>query len=450
MRLPSLAAAVLLVFSAACAGDSSALQAADAPAVGKADGSDRADRGCQLVLDHVARLAGPDGSRQAPDGRRYWVWSGEVLATAAATEAGPPSILYANADAGWWEVTAEQVGVTAGGLIRYRFELAEATVEEGLSAAALSRAQVKLIPFVRAAAGGRLFDHNRIGDDLGTYVVDQASGWQVAADGTCQGGARQAGLVFAGDFSERQRGALVAGTRVTVDYNLGRLTTCRGTHNGFPAWDVIAHARFEPSGAMVSGTVRGFDAPGGVPTGGGFAVPWQFDVPAGATSVALWFENTGIDCQVWDSNLSANYVFPVVAAPASPTWAGDVGNGFNRACEHRDGLANPMLLDSYIFERACMFIDVDVYVPGLTDAGGNLDYVIGEAVSQFTGDPGPALVAPMTVIGRVGNNARLRWQIDRSMFMYRSWSQLDATLRFSTDGVTWRTVGPQALTNGLP
>jgi hypothetical protein len=448
MRSLAAALASLVSLLAACAVDGPALQGGDAPAIGKADGADRADRGCQVVLDHVTRVAGPEGTRTAPDGRRYGVWAGEVLATDAAVEAGPPSILYANSDEGWWEVAAERVGEAPGGLVRYRFELAEATVEEGLSAGALARAAVRVIPFVRSADGGRVFDHNRVSDDLGTYVVNQPGGWQVASDGTCL--PRYAGLVFEGDYRERQRGALVVGAEVTVEYNLGRLVTCRGTHNGLPAWDLVAHARFEPSGATVDGSVRGFDAPLGVPSGAGFPVPWRFTVPSGTTSVAVWFENIGIGCQGWDSNLGADYIFPVVAAPAAPTWTGDLGNGFNRACEHRDGLASPTVLDSYVFERACMFIDADVYVPGLTDgAGGNLDYVIGEAVYQFAGEDAPAISVPMTVVGRAGNNARLRWQIDRSMFLYRAWTQLDATLRFSTDGRTWLTAPAVALTNGL-
>lgn len=432
--------------------DDDGLREVAAPAVGKADGTDRADRGCQVVLDHVARVAGPAGVRVAADGRRFWVFTGDVL---AAPDAGAPAVIYANADAGWWEVPTTRVGVEPSGLVRYRFELADATVEDGLSAAGLARARVQLLPLLHDAAGGRLFDHNRVTDDLGSYQVDQAGGWQVASDGTCQAAPRRADLRFDGDFTTQQRGAIVVGagvsTDVTVDYNLGRLLTCRGTHNGAPAWDVVAHARFEPSGAEVSGSVRGFDAPGGIPTGGGFPVPWTFRPPAGTTSVALWFENVGIGCQGWDSNFGANYVFPVLpaeAAPAAPTWAGDWGNGFNRTCEHRDGLAEPTVIDSYILERTCMFIDADVYVPGLTDAGGDLGYVMGEASFAFAGDAAPPTVVPLRLVGPAGNNARLRWTIDRSLFMYRAWTSLAVELRFSTDGVHWLTIGPRTLTNG--
>ncbi len=450
-RMRNLAFGLVLVSIAGCVpADDGGLAEVAAPAIGKADGTDRADHDCQVVLDQVAHVAGPDGIRVAADGRRFWVFAGEVLAAAAA---GTPAVMYANADTGWWEVPTTRVGVDPSGLVRYRFELADATVEDGLSASGLARARVQLVPLLHDAAGGRLFDHNRITDDFGSYQVDQAGGWRIAADGTCTAPARTAGLRFDGDFTTQQRGAIVVGnggsTDVTVDYNIGRLLACRGTHNGAPAWDIIGHARFEPSGELVSASVRGFDAPGGIPTGGGFAVPWTFTPPAGATSVALWFENVGIGCQGWDSNLGGNYVFPVLpasAAPATPIWAGDWGNGFNRACEHRDGLEEPTVIDSYIRERACMFVDADVYVPGLTDAGGNLNYVFGEASFAFAGEA--ATVAPLRLIGQAGNNARLRWTIDRSMFMYRTWTTVSYEFRFSTDGVHWLTIGPHTLTNG--
>ena len=93
-----------------------------------------------------------------------------------------------------------------------------------------------------------------------------------------------------------------------------------------------------------------------------------------------------------------------------------------------------------------MFVDADVYVPGLTDAGGNLNYVFGEASFAFAGEA--ATVAPLRLIGQTGNNARLRWTIDRSMFMYRAWTTLSYEFRFSTDGVHWLSIGPRTLTNG--
>ena len=46
-------------------------------------------------------------------------------------------------------------------------------------------------------------------------------------------------------------------------YALERLGGCRGTHNGYPAWDITARVRFEPMGTVVERSVRAFDAPNG-------------------------------------------------------------------------------------------------------------------------------------------------------------------------------------------
>ena len=111
---------------------------------------------------------------------------------------------------------------------------------------------------------------------------------------------------------QKQHGAIVAGDSLSIEYDLGRLTTCRDTHNGYRFWSLDAYAQFQPSGQVASGSVVASNGPAW------FAVPFVTDVPAGATSVALWFRNASPpSCEGWDSNYGANYVFAVDAARSS-------------------------------------------------------------------------------------------------------------------------------------
>ena len=94
-----------------------------------------------------------------------------------------------------------------------------------------------------------------------------------------------------------------------------------------------------------------------------------FDVPADADSVELWFHAVAPGCDPWDSNYGSNWRFPVMAARRAVGWAGDWGSSTDRACPHGAGVPQPITIDEYMRERACIFVDADVWVPGATDAG---------------------------------------------------------------------------------
>ena len=105
-------------------------------------------------------------------------------------------------------------------------------------------------------------------------------------------------------------GTLRAGGALAVQYELERMTTCRATHNGYPAWDLISYVQFDPSAAQVSQSVRMFENHFGTPTTTAFAVPFHTTVPAGTTGVQLWFNNVagvGYGCSDWDSVGGQNY-----------------------------------------------------------------------------------------------------------------------------------------------
>jgi len=114
-------------------------------------------------------------------------------------------------------------------------------------------------------------------------------------------------LTFDAGWNEVADGPLVAGDTVRIDYDLDRLTACRGTDMGSEVWGVTGFAQFD----------------GGQPTSfalsriaGGEVVPVvaELELPAGAHHVALWFQNANKwGCVAYDSNDSANYGFDLEA-----------------------------------------------------------------------------------------------------------------------------------------
>ena len=81
--------------------------------------------------------------------------------------------------------------------------------------------------------------------------------------------------------------------------------------------------RFQPSGAVVEGSVRGFESPQGVPSNAGAkSVPWVVSVPVGTTSMEVWFRNwsgAGMNCEAWDSNHGHNHHFELGHSETSYT-----------------------------------------------------------------------------------------------------------------------------------
>ena len=105
------------------------------------------------------------------------------------------------------------------------------------------------------------------------------------------------------DWTSAVDGTLAAGQPITVDYDVARLPSCRGTYDASSAWSVTMHYAFDGAGDQTADLVA---AAGGqrVATAG-FVAP-----PAGARRVTLWFENAdATGCHAWDSSYGANYSF---------------------------------------------------------------------------------------------------------------------------------------------
>ena len=87
--------------------------------------------------------------------------------------------------------------------------------------------------------------------------------------------------------------------------------------------------------------------------------------------------------------------------------------------------------------RACAFVEVDVYVPGLTDAADQQPGAIfAQAEPKLDGVAMP--VTDLTFVGRFGNDYRFHYEIPKSDLFYGpKWTEFDYGFRFSTDGHVW-------------
>ena len=185
---------------------------------------------------------------------------------------------------------------------------------------------IQLIPFLTTANGARLYDHNRNAAPFANYVLDAADSYAIAQDGSCPAvvPTSVATVQFGMPWTTTQRGPILQGGELDVDYAIARLPQCQGdSEDGVAAWDIVANALFTPGGQPMTSVFQ--------PPAPGNALPSDFlssfTVPKDATGVQLWFWTSGDGCVTihYDSSYGANYRFPVAAkAPSAPVaWAGD-------------------------------------------------------------------------------------------------------------------------------
>jgi hypothetical protein len=284
MRVAAAASLVALLHVSACdAGGGLAAVPGQAPLVGRADGAltDLADRDCRVALERIDRQE--DGS-----------WAGSLLVDAWAPPEVAPRVLYRTAEGGdaWWQIDAAPTGEVEAGFARHVFAIEPTDA----------------LDFIPLAAAGqvRWFDHNRIWDPLGSYHT-QGSRSIDPDPAACDTVIR-----FDDAWNETPNRALVRGRRLVVSYDPDRLTACRGTHNGYPAWDLRAYLRFAPGGEQVDGTLKAHHTDHGYPLPDFDPVPFTTTIPESATSVEIWIHNTGLwGCSAYDSDFGRNYRFAI-------------------------------------------------------------------------------------------------------------------------------------------
>jgi hypothetical protein len=310
----TLAAPVLLALVAACAASSSApgdrAVSTDQPLLGNADGSDGADRACNVVLREVHINQNRGGYEESCPGGGSSCWivvRGTIdVANAAIQQGAIPMLLWQSGSGAWSAAPAPAVAGGVLGYERHEFALEQGTIDPNQPWPALH-----VIPYL-ANVGGRLFDHNRLPGPLDSYALDASDQWSVADDeSTCPGGWPQglATASFQTGWTDSLSGTLVQGGKLTINYDLARTPGCESsTYNGLPAWNTEAYLRFDPDGPVRAKSVRGLQDAQGAWHEELFTV----DVPADATRAEVWFETSGEYCATtWDSNWGKNWSFDV-------------------------------------------------------------------------------------------------------------------------------------------
>jgi len=134
-------------------------------------------------------------------------------------------------------------------------------------------------------------------------------------------------ITFGADWSAHANGALVAGRKVDVAYDLSRLGACRGEQGGIPQWSVTGYYRIG-GGQVQSLALGGLNGTTGALTGVAHAT-LTLEKPG---DLEMWFENVNKwGCHAYDSAYGANYHFTVGTNPAAPGWVGNASVAIARA-----------------------------------------------------------------------------------------------------------------------
>jgi hypothetical protein len=105
------------------------------------------------------------------------------------------------------------------------------------------------------------------------------------------------------------------------------------------------------------------------------------------------------------------------------------------------GLLEPVPIYPWsIAGRQCAFVSAQVYVPGLTDRGGDPARVLAEA--EWSVDGGPLRRTTLGYAGPAGNNFIYLWDLHREA-LGSDWRKVTFAFRFSTSGAEWFRIGLQ-------
>lgn len=122
-------------------------------------------------------------------------------------------------------------------------------------------------------------------------------------------------ISFGRDWTDPVQGQLVAGGKLEVNYDMNRFShLMTNSVDGFPAWGIKAYVMAQPSGQIQERELMDFSDGMGSTHGTPRTTAQSFDIPAGTTSVEVWFKNwTGADSprESYDSNFGKNYRFDV-------------------------------------------------------------------------------------------------------------------------------------------
>ena len=216
-------------------------------------------------------------------------------------------------------------------------------------------------------------------------------------------------ITFASDWTVRTAGTIAAPGKLEIDYDLARLTTCRGEQGGIPQWGLSASYR------VGDGPVKSVDL-GGLNTKylTGIAVA-TIDLDT-VGELQVWFENGNRwGCHAYDSNYGNNYRFTVGLPANAPGWMGNAVFVVSRAtcsggpCDaDRHPLTDVFSFDTWARQRAAIKAAYfDVWKSGVTDFDNpDLWRTLDVQVHTRFGDAGSFTNSYVSFDHRVGNDAR--------------------------------------------
>jgi len=346
-----------------------------APRLGAADSMDSADYSCQIVLRQATRRmdGGRFVERCGADGRCSWSWRATADVPLYALENGSTAhVLYQAISGDWLSVSGSAIGGAEEGFQRFGFDIYEGIVGPGsTSTTGLSRYTLSLIPYLQTADGARIFDHNRVVEPAGSYVLNAQNGLSVLDDPRiCSPNPVDAVIQFSADWKQTVLGELKGGGSVAVVYDQNRSAECRATHNGNPAWTLEANVRASGGDVQTASVIAFGQVYGSLAD----SVAGRFVIPDQASRLEIWFKNAayaGGFCEYFDSNFGRNFGFDV-ASLKEPEWVGNTTFTISRSassqCDSGVSVESGFTYDTWGRSRAAVTsICTQIYAAGVTE-----------------------------------------------------------------------------------
>lgn len=388
---------------------------------------DLPDMDCNIMLISAARKSNSTGGYITSENNE-WIWFGELKASNESVESGwIPKVLYLKPASHQWVELETVLDRTDNNYSYFVFKMYEGLIGPSMSGTSITNTVINLIPYL-SKDQYRVFDHNRIAGIFDSYsltidnsfMVEQDSGLCSLEEVLSQKPVVQpvSAIVFSGDNTVTLEQTPVENGKIRIDYDLQRLSNCRGTHNGYPAWDISVFVKFHPSEQLYQSSVRSFITENGYPTNTAEKVIPEFTVPSGTEEIEIWFSNSeygGSTCIQWDSVNGANYHFEVLM---QPSWIGNgsvkISRDDSTPCDYAIEYSEPVTWDSWERTRTVAGnFCFEAWQPGVTDFQNDEIWKIYDARVYYR-FPGLDFSSEyVNFIDFNGNNARYSFNLSR-------------------------------------
>ncbi len=401
--------------------------------LGKADGtSDTADCLCTMVLRSVGRVSNNMGGYMdtcqagisSSDCRYFWEGFIDVSKEQLDRfESFGVLFVTGTTQGQWYSTPAERVQDVEPGFARFRFRISEFTPSPGMSYSSLNRTTIDFVPYGVWKSGGRLFDHNRVIDPLGSYQLRIENGWSISQDASCPPQLPQPEyrLTYP-DFNETLVGGPVeAGGKLKIVYDGRRLRAtqgCMGGHNAVSATTLMVAWMFDGDSTIRTAEVEfyresyGYACQGQSPCVEDRVSTPIIDVPERANLVSMWFYCVPMgsgDPAGYDSDEGRNYSLPIRAKELP--WVGNFTKNISRSasdpCEGGVELGQGFSFDTWARQRATVAnVCFEIYQAGVTDWDNPDMWRQLDVKVFYSYNHAAFLDRYVNMVYRAGNNAR--------------------------------------------